>query len=58
MGVVVVECIAMAVASVCGNAGAKVSPARRMEGPQDSGDVEVAAVDRGVWWDGRGPSQQ
>ena len=28
-GVVVVECIAMAVASVCGNAGAKVSPARR-----------------------------
>ena len=28
-GVVVVECIAMAVASVCGYAGAKVSPARR-----------------------------
>ena len=29
MGVVVVECIAMALASVCGYAGAKVGPARR-----------------------------
>ena len=28
------------------------------EGPQDSGDVEVAEVDRGVRWGGRGPRQQ
>ena len=48
----VVEYIAIAMASMCGYAGAKASPASSSEvdGPQDSGDFEMATVDRGVRW--------